>query len=50
MHNDTIFAIHLTQICILLASFNKEKSIYPESAHFMNRIIKKVELAEGKAK
>ncbi len=31
-----------------VASFNKEKSIYPESAHFMNRIIKKVELAEGK--
>lgn len=28
-------------------SFNKEKSIYPESAHFMDRIIKKVELAEG---
>ncbi|MCD6433456.1 MAG: DUF4810 domain-containing protein [Sulfurimonas sp.] len=31
-------------------SFNKEKSIYPESAHFMNRIIKKVELAQGDEK
>lgn len=28
-------------------SFRKEKSTYPESAHFMDRIIKKVELAEG---
>lgn len=31
-----------------IASFETEKSIYPESAHFMDRIIKKVELAEGK--
>lgn len=28
-------------------NFEKEKSIYPEAAHFMDRIIKKVELAEG---
>ena len=31
-----------------IESFNKEKSIYPESAHFMNRMIKKIEVAEGK--
>ncbi|MEJ2468715.1 MAG: DUF4810 domain-containing protein [Campylobacterales bacterium] len=31
-----------------IASFNKEKTIYPESAHFMDRLIKKVETAEGK--
>jgi hypothetical protein len=30
-----------------VASFEKEKSIYPESAHFMDRMIKKVELVEG---
>ncbi len=29
-------------------SFKKEKEIYPESAHFMNRMIKKIEVAEGK--
>lgn len=28
-------------------SFNKEKTIYPESAHFMDRMIKKIEVAEG---
>jgi len=31
-----------------IESFNKEKSIYPESAHFMDRMIKKIEVAEGK--
>ena len=31
-----------------LESFNKEKLIYPESAHFMDRMIKKIEVAEGK--
>ncbi|WP_324170873.1 DUF4810 domain-containing protein [Sulfurimonas sp.] len=31
-----------------IENFNKEKSIYPESAHFMDRMIKKIELAEGK--
>lgn len=30
-----------------IENFQKEKSIYPESAHFMDRMIKKVELAEG---
>ena len=30
-----------------IESFEKEKNIYPESAHFMNRMIKKVETAEG---
>ena len=30
-----------------IASFEKEKRTYPESAHFMDRIIKKVETAEG---
>ncbi|MEA3370446.1 MAG: DUF4810 domain-containing protein [Campylobacterota bacterium] len=29
-------------------SFKKEKEIYPESAHFMDRMIKKIEVAEGK--
>jgi hypothetical protein len=33
-----------------IANFKKEKSIYPESGHFMDRMIKKVELAEGKQK
>ncbi len=33
-----------------IESFNKEKSIYPESAHFMNRMIKKIDLMEGKNK
>ncbi len=31
-----------------IESFNKEKLIYPESAHFMDRMIKKIEVAEGK--
>ncbi len=31
-------------------NFKKEKTIYPESTHFMDRMIKKVELAEGKEK
>lgn len=31
-----------------IESFTKEKSIYPESAHFMNRMIKKIEATEGK--
>lgn len=31
-----------------IESFNKEKSIYPESAHFMDRMIKKIKVAEGK--
>ncbi len=31
-----------------IESFNKEKSIYPESAHFMDRMIKKIEVLEGK--
>jgi len=30
-----------------LECFKNEKSIYPESTHFMDRIIKKVELEEG---
>lgn len=30
-----------------IESFNKEKAIYPESAHFMDRMIKKIEVAEG---
>ena len=31
-----------------IENFKKEKSIYPESAHFMNRMIKKIEVTEGK--
>lgn len=31
-----------------VVNFEKEKSVYPEAAHFMDRMIKKVELAEGK--
>jgi hypothetical protein len=31
-------------------NFEKEKTTYPESAHFMDRIIAKVELAEGASK
>ncbi len=31
-----------------LENFKKEKATYPEAAHFMDRMIKKVELAEGK--
>jgi hypothetical protein len=30
-----------------IKSFKKEKSIYPESAHFMDRMIKKIETAKG---
>ena len=30
-----------------IMSFTKEKEIYPESVRFMDRMIKKVELAEG---
>jgi len=30
-----------------IESFNKEKSIYPESAHFMDRMIKKIEVSQG---
>lgn len=32
-----------------IENFNKEKSIYPESAHFMNRIIKKAKMSKGGA-
>ena len=31
-----------------LENFKKEKATYPEAAHFMDRMIKKVELAEGR--
>ncbi len=31
-----------------ISSFTQEKTIYPESAHFMDRMIKKVQVAEGK--
>jgi len=31
-----------------IESFKKEKAIYPEAAHFMKRMIKKVEVAQGK--
>jgi len=31
-----------------IESFKKEKSIYSESAHFMDRMIKKIEASEGK--
>jgi len=30
-----------------VGAFMKEKNVYPESAHFMDRMIKKVELTEG---
>lgn len=30
--------------------FEKEKSIYPESAHFMNRMIQKVQVLQGESK
>ena len=30
-----------------IESFEKEKLIYPESAHFMNRMIKKIEVSQG---
>jgi hypothetical protein len=32
-----------------IENFKKEKSIYPEAAHFMDRMIKKVEIAQGKS-
>lgn len=32
-----------------IQSFEKEKSIYPESAHFMNRIINKIQMTEESA-
>lgn len=31
-----------------IENFNKEKFIYPESAHFMDRMINKIEVTEGK--
>jgi len=33
-----------------IASFTKEKNVYPESALFMNRLINKIEVAEGSVK
>lgn len=30
-----------------IVNFQKEKLIYPESAHFMNRMIQKVKIAQG---
>jgi hypothetical protein len=33
-----------------IASFEKEKALYPESAHFMDRMIKKVQVAQGASK
>lgn len=33
-----------------ISSFTKEKTIYPESALFMNRIINKIQVAEGNVK
>jgi len=33
-----------------IESFRKEESIYPESAHFMQSMIKKVQTAEGEKK
>jgi len=33
-----------------IASFTKEKDIYPESAFFMDRIINKIQVAEGNKK
>jgi len=30
-----------------VGSFMKEKNAYPESAHFMDRMIRKVEITEG---
>lgn len=33
-----------------IANFEKEKVIYPEAAHFMDRMIKKTKLAKGAAK
>ena len=35
---------------IAIENFTKEKSIYPESAHFMDRMIQKVKVAQGKNK
>jgi len=31
-----------------IENFKKEKATYPEATHFMDRMIKKVEMAEGK--
>jgi len=31
-----------------IENFKKEKATYPEATHFMDRMIKKVEIAEGK--
>jgi hypothetical protein len=33
-----------------IASFEKEKSIYPESAHFMDRMIQKIKVSQGENK
>lgn len=33
-----------------ISNFTKEKSIYPESALFMNRVINKIQVAEGNVK
>lgn len=33
-----------------IANFTKEKTIYPESAHFMDLMIKKVKIAQGDKK
>ena len=33
-----------------IGNFEKEKETYPESSHFMDRIISKVELMEGEVK
>ena len=33
-----------------IANFEKEKALYPESAHFMDRMIKKVQTAQGDKK
>ena len=30
-----------------IENFNKEKSTYPESAHFMDRMIKKIKVSQG---
>ncbi|WP_373001124.1 DUF4810 domain-containing protein [Sulfurimonas sp.] len=30
-----------------ISSFTKEKTMYPESAHFMDRMIKKIKIAQG---
>lgn len=33
-----------------ISYFEKEKSLYPESAHFMDRMIKKVQVLQGDSK